>query len=94
MTEDAVISILWFILAALVVLVWALTIADIIRRHYPTGTTIGWIALVVILPLVGSVVWWATRKPQPGEAEEQYLAQESRRHDAASRPFDGTGMGP
>ena len=87
-------SILWFILAALVVLVWALTIADIIRRHYPTGTTIGWIALVVILPLVGSVVWWVNRKPEPGEAEEQYLAQASRRHDAASRPFDSTAMGP
>ena len=87
-------SILWFILAALVVLVWALTIADIIRRHLPTGTTIGWIALVVILPLVGSVVWWVTRKPDPGEAEQEYLAQASRRHDAASRSFDSTGMGP
>jgi uncharacterized membrane protein YhaH (DUF805 family) len=93
MTEDAVMSLLAIILVILVVVVWAITIADIIRRHYPTGTTIGWIALVVILPLVGSIVWWATRKPEPGEAEEQYLAQASRRHDAASRPFDSTGTG-
>lgn len=87
-------SLLAIILVILVVVVWAITIADIIRRHYPTGTTLGWIALIVVLPVIGSIIYWAARKPAPGEAEEQYLAQASRRQDAASRPFDGTGMGP
>jgi uncharacterized membrane protein YhaH (DUF805 family) len=84
-------TVLWFILGILLVVVWALTIADIFRRHYPTGTTIGWIALIVILPFVGSVIYWAVRKPTEDEAEQEYLAQASMRQDAARR---GTGMRP
>jgi hypothetical protein len=81
---------LWFIIAVLVAIVWVLSIVDIIRRHYPTATTLGYIALVVILPFIGSVIYWGVRKPAPGEDEAQYMAQASARHDAASRPFDST----
>ncbi len=87
-------TVLWFIVAILVAIVWVLSIVDIIRSRYSTWTTIGWIALVVILPFIGSLIYWAVRKPPPNEAEQEYLAQESRRHDAATRPFDSTGMGP
>jgi Phospholipase_D-nuclease N-terminal len=87
-------SVLWFIVAILVVVVWALTLVDIFRRHFSTGTTIAWIALIVILPFIGSAIYWAVRKPTRDETEQEYLAQASMRHDAASRPFDSTGMGP
>ena len=56
---------LWFIIAILVAIVWVLSIVDIIRRHYPTATTLGYIALVVILPFIGSVIYWGVRKPAP-----------------------------
>jgi hypothetical protein len=48
----------------------------------------------VILPFIGSAIYWAVRKPAPDEAEQEYLAEASRRHDAARRPFDSSGMGP
>jgi Phospholipase_D-nuclease N-terminal len=87
-------TVLWFIVAILVAIVWVLSIVDIIRSHYSTWTTIGWIALVVILPFIGSLIYWAVRKPTRGEIEQEYMAQESMRHDAATRPFDSTGTGP
>jgi hypothetical protein len=80
-------SVLWIIVGCLAVLAWVLTIADIFRRRYPGPTAAGWIALVVILPFVGSAIYWFTRKPTTDEAEQQYLAEADRRHSAETRRF-------
>jgi hypothetical protein len=34
------------------------------------------------------------RKPEPVDAEQAYRLETDRRHEAARRPFDSTGMGP
>jgi uncharacterized protein (DUF58 family) len=86
-------SVLWIIVLSLVALVWVLTIVDIFRQRYAGWTMVGWIVLVVILPIVGSMIYWFARKPTRAEAEQQYLADADRRRSAAARPFDGTGMG-
>jgi hypothetical protein len=87
-------TLLWIILLSVLALVWVLSIVDIFRRHYPGWTTVGWLALVVILPFVGSLVYWAARKPTRADAEQAYLAQADLRRDRAGRPFDSTGIGP
>ena len=68
-------TVLWIIVACLVAVVWVLSIVDIIRRRYPTWTTIGWIVLIVILPFLGTLIYWGVRKPTRGETEQEYLAQ-------------------
>ena len=68
-------SLLWIMLFCVVALVWVLTISDIIRRRYSGWTTAGWIALILVLPIVGSVIYWFVREPTRAEAEQQYLAQ-------------------
>lgn len=87
-------SVLWIIVLCLVALVWVLSIVDIVRQRYSGGTTAAWLALVLILPIVGSIIYWFVRKPTGAEAEQEYLAEAERRRSAAARPFDGTGMGP
>jgi predicted membrane channel-forming protein YqfA (hemolysin III family) len=87
-------SLLWIILFCVVALMWVLSIVDIVRQHYSGSTTVAWLALIVILPIVGSIIYWFARKPTREDAEQQYLADADRRRGAASRPFDGTGMGP
>ena len=68
-------TVLWIIVASLLVVVWVLTIVDIFRRHYSTWTTVGWIALIVVLPFVGSLIYWGVRKPTRDETEQEYLAE-------------------
>ena len=68
-------TVLWIIVASLLVVVWVLTIVDIFRRHYSTWTTVGWIALIVVLPFVGSLIYWGVRKPTGDETEQEYLAE-------------------
>jgi hypothetical protein len=87
-------SVLWITVFCLVALVWVLSVVDIVRRHYSGSTMAAWIALVLVLPIVGSIIYWLVRKPRRAEAEQQYLAEADRRRSAAARPFDSTGMGP
>jgi hypothetical protein len=50
----------WWLLGVFVVVIWVATIVDIIRRrHSRTGaSTAAWILLVIILPVLGSIVYF------------------------------------
>ena len=87
-------SVLWITVFCLVALVWILSVVDIVRQHYSGSTTVAWIALVLVLPIVGSIIYLFVRKPGREDAEQQYLAEADRRRSAAARPFDSTGMEP
>jgi Phospholipase_D-nuclease N-terminal len=78
-------TVLWIIVASLLVVVWVLSVADIFRRHYSTWTTVGWLALIVVLPFIGSLVYWGVRKPTRAETEQEYLAQADMRRSTERR---------
>jgi hypothetical protein len=80
------------VIGVLLLIVWIITIVDIIRRHYSAGTAVGYIALVVLLPFIGTVIYWAIRKPSQSEVDHAYLAEADRRRSAGARPFDSTGL--
>ena len=54
---------------------WVITIVDVFKRHYSGWTTVGWIALIIVLPFIGSLIYWAVRKPTQHEVEEQAFAE-------------------
>ena len=56
-------SVLWITVFCLVALVWVLSVVDIVRQHYSGSTTVAWIALVLVLPIVGSIIYWFVRRP-------------------------------
>jgi Phospholipase_D-nuclease N-terminal len=91
-------TVLWIIVGSLLLVVWVLSVVDIFRRHYSGWTTVGWLVLIVILPFVGSLIYWRMRQPtqeeMEQELEQEYLAQIEQRRSAGARPFDSTGMGP
>jgi hypothetical protein len=76
-------SLLWTMLFCVVALVWVITIVDIIRQRYSGGTTAAWLAMVVLLPLLGSIIYTFARKSTREDAEQAYLAEADRRRGAA-----------
>jgi len=66
---------MWSVLGVVVLIVWVLTLVDIFRRGYSGWTVVGYIALILILPFIGSAIYWAIRKPTAAEAERAYLAE-------------------
>jgi hypothetical protein len=85
---------LWFVLMAAVIVVWGITIVDIIRRHYSGWTTAGWVALIVVLPFIGSLMYWLWRNPTRDEVEYQAEAEAALRAARAHRDLDSTSYTP
>ena len=73
-------TLFWIIVIPIVAVVVALSIWDIFRHHLGGGPTAGWVLLVIVLPLIGSVIWWAARKPMPGDIEAAYLSKPTCAH--------------
>jgi hypothetical protein len=68
------VQLFWFLIAPIVILVAAFTLIDVFKYHRGGWATAGWVVLVVVLPLVGSVIYWVTRRATPPEVEAAYLA--------------------
>src|SRR3954451_7432717 len=84
--DDGAMGLLWTLIAFVVVIIWILTIVDIVRRHLGAKLTAAWILVVVILPLVGSIVYWAMRKPTQDEIDGSAAADAELRAQAQRRP--------
>ena len=82
----------WITAGIIFVVIAAITLYDLIRNHdaHSTWGIIGWGVLIVVLPLVGSIIYWATRKTSAEDVEAQRLAEASVRQDAARAPVDST----
>jgi cbb3-type cytochrome oxidase subunit 3 len=80
----------WWTIAVVLLIVWVLTLVDIFRRPLSTKQTVAWVLIVLIVPFIGAIVYWAMRKPEAGEAEYFAEADAQRRYEAQHRPFDST----
>ena len=85
-------TVFWVIGGCALVVVWVITIVDLFRHAHSGSATAGWLALIVLLPFIGALIYWAKRKPTGDEIEQQYLAEADLRRSRAARPFDSTGL--
>ena len=67
---------LWVFVGIPLLVVWVIGIVDILRRDMPGGMKAGWILVVLLLPFVGTLVYFIMRKPTP---EEIRLTEQARR---------------
>ena len=51
---------LWWLLGVLIIVLWIAAVVDIIRKRNErsTGKTIAWILLIIIIPIVGTIVYF------------------------------------
>jgi hypothetical protein len=87
-------TIIWVTVAIALLIIWVITVVDIVRRHLGAKQTSAWLLIVVLLPFVGALAYWLMRKPEPGDAERLAAAQRDRREQAQHRSFDSTNFGP
>ena len=91
--DRAMLTLLWIIIAVAVLVAWLLGIVDIFRRHLDAKHTVAWLLLVLIVPILGTILYWVLRPPDPGDLERTEAAQRDRRHERQDKPFDSTGFG-
>jgi hypothetical protein len=85
-------TVFWIIGGIALAVIWAITIVDLFRHDLSGSAKVGWLALIVLLPFVGALIYWAKRKPSSEEVEQQYLGEAELRRSRAARPFDSTGL--
>jgi hypothetical protein len=84
LTVIAASTAVWVFILIPLVVIWALGIVDILRRHLPPAKTAAWILLVVLLPVVGTLLYFILRKP----TEEEILGAQA----AAAEQRDGSSV--
>ena len=50
----------WWLLVIIVAVIWVATVVDIIRRRHTrsAGKTAAWISLILILPILGTIIYF------------------------------------
>lgn len=79
------------LIAIPLLLIWALTIVDLVRRHdLSGGRKVLWALFVLVLPVIGVIVYFIARPPQPTDRAatldglgDQSLEPIRRRHGPA-----------
>jgi hypothetical protein len=79
------------IIVPLLIVLAALTVVDVFRNVSGGMAIAGWVVLVVVLPVIGSLIYWLTRRGEPDAAEQAYLAQADLRRERAQLPIDRSG---
>jgi type VI protein secretion system component VasK len=70
----------WVFIVVPLLVVWVIGLTDILRRDLPRGTKAAWILIVVVLPVVGTLVYFVLRKPTDKEIRQaQQASAESAR---------------
>jgi hypothetical protein len=75
-------GVLWGVLAVLAVFLWIVTLFDLFRRHLSTGTTVAWLLIVLILPFIGAIAYWAMRKAPEDEVDRALATERDIRRGA------------
>jgi hypothetical protein len=79
-------------IAVPVVILWVAAVVDVIRRGGGGLKVAAVLVLILVVPILGPLLYFVFRKPEPVSAEAIHMAQEDARREAARRPIGGTGM--
>jgi hypothetical protein len=70
----------WVFIGIPLVIAWVVGVVDIFRHPMPTGQRILWLAIVIVLPVIGTIAYFTLRKPTEQEVHAaQATAAERRR---------------
>jgi hypothetical protein len=74
MTPLAASALVWVFILLPLIVVWAIGVVDIVRRPLSLPATVAWIVVVLVLPLIGTLVYFLLRKPTQEELRLQRAA--------------------
>jgi hypothetical protein len=80
---------IWIVIAVAVAIAWILGVVDIFRRRLDAKHTVAWLLLVLILPILGTILYWILRPPESGDLARAEAAQ----RDVRQHRHDSSGFG-
>jgi hypothetical protein len=74
-----------------VMILWVAAVVDVVRRGAAGLRIAAVLVLILIVPILGPLLYFVFRRPEPSSAEAAHLAAADLRREAAQRPIGGTG---
>jgi hypothetical protein len=74
MTPLAASAFVWVFILLPLLVVWVIGVVDIVRRPLSRSATAAWIVIVLVLPFIGTLVYFLLRKPTQQEIELRQAA--------------------
>jgi hypothetical protein len=67
---------IWILVVIAVLALDVLSIVDAVGRKHSVASLAGWILLILVLPFLGAIIYWATRRStSPADVEAAHLAE-------------------
>jgi hypothetical protein len=86
-------TLIWAVIGIVIAIAWGIGVVDIFRRHLDAKHTVAWLLIVLIMPILGTILYWVLREEDAGTLERKAAAESELRHARHDRPFDSTGFG-
>jgi Phospholipase_D-nuclease N-terminal len=80
MTLLAISTGLWAFILIPLVIVWLIGVVDIVRSDLSGKATVGWLLVVLLVPLAGTLIYFLTRKPTDSEIRQAQRSADERRN--------------
>ena len=92
--SDFLRSVFIILVATPFILLWGCALLDLIRGHHSGWAIVGWMIVILCIPIIGPMIYFGLRKTTQHEVDEQYLAERALQAERAARPVGGPGLGP
>jgi hypothetical protein len=76
------------------ILLWGAALVDLIRGHHSGWAIVGWMLLILVIPFIGPLIYFAFRKPTQNELDQDYLARREYERDKTAQRAGGIGVVP
>ena len=76
------------------ILLWGAALLDLIRGHHSGWAIVAWMIVILVVPILGPIIYFAFRKPTRGEVERDYLAGRELERDRTAQRAGGVGIVP
>ena len=73
------------------ILLWGAAIVDLIRGQHSGWSIVGWMVLILVLPIIGPLIYFAARKPTRDDVDQAYLAQRDLERSRSGRTTGNIG---
>ena len=73
-----------------IVILWVVAAVDVFRHGDSGSRIVAYLLLILVVPILGPILYFAFRRPDETTAEQQHMAEADMHRQAARRPIAGT----
>jgi hypothetical protein len=92
--SDFMHSLFIILVATPFILLWGAALLDLIRGGHTGLGIVAWILVILVLPIVGPLIYFAARKPTRDDVDQAYLAQRDLERTRTGRSTGNVGVAP